>query len=77
MLTFKEFYDIAKETVENDSTDVFVKVEGVKYYVTVDEVLDCEEEYPFEASEALANDCNNEAWESLYNQYVDFLLNHM
>lgn len=57
--------------IENDSAQVWVNVDGEQYTVDIDDVLDHEEQEPFEASAHLESHLDAEAWEELYNQYLD------
>ncbi len=57
--------------IENDSAQVWVNVDGEQYTVDIDDVLDHEEQEPFEASAHLERHLDAEAWEELYNQYLD------
>lgn len=73
MLSFEEFIEKALEEngVQNDEKDVFVEVEGEQYTTSVESVLEREEQEPFEASYALENDLDHEAWEELYDSYKE------
>ena len=70
-MTREEFIQkaIAGNGVQNDSTDVWVVVDGVQYTVSVDDVLDHEETEPFEASVYLESNLDAPAWDDLYEQY--------
>lgn len=57
--------------VQNDSQNVWVEVDGEQYTIDIEDVLDHEETEPFEASYELEEDTSHEAWEILYNQYVE------
>lgn len=57
--------------VENDSDGVWVYVDGKQYVIKIGCVLDHEEEYPFEASEYLENHLDAEAWDDLYEKYLE------
>lgn len=56
--------------VQNDAANVWVDVDGKQYTVDISDVLDHEEAEPFEASDALENDLDADAWEELYSQYL-------
>lgn len=73
MLNFKEFIEKALEEngVQNDEKDVWVEVEGEQYTTSVESVLEREEQEPFEASYALENNLEHEAWEELYDSYKE------
>lgn len=71
MMTLKNFVKKAIEAgVENDLTDVWVKVEGITCTVDIESVLDHAENFPFEASEVLEADPDHDAWEKLYEQFL-------
>lgn len=57
--------------VQNDDQSVWVEVRGNQYTIPIDSVLDHDEETPFEASMELENNHDHEAWEELYNQYLN------
>ena len=57
--------------VQNDSEQVWVEVRGNQYTITIDSVLDHDEETPFEASMELENNHDHEAWDELYSQYLN------
>lgn len=70
------FEDFQKEAlegngVENDAGQVWVNVDGEQYMVNIDDVLDHEEKEPFEASTYLENHLDAEAWDELYQQYLE------
>lgn len=73
MMDFEKFQKeaLAGNGVQNDSSAVWVEVEGKQYTVDINEVLDHEEQEPFEASCALEDDLDHEAWENLYDQYCE------
>ena len=73
MMNFNNFQKTALEGngIQNDSTDVWVEVDGEQYTVSVQDVLGREEKEPFEASAALEDDLEHPAWEDLYSQYVE------
>ena len=73
MLNFKEFIEKALEGngVQNDEKHVWINVCGEQYTVSVQSVLGREEQEPFEASYALENDLEHEAWEDFYESYKE------
>ena len=73
MLNFKEFIEKALEGngVQNDEKDVWINVNGEQYTLSVESVLGREEQEPFEASYALENDLEHEAWEDFYDSYKE------
>lgn len=73
-LSFQEFYDITKNTIDNDDLEVWVKMNENIFFTHVINVLNRKQRYPFEASEILSKDMNNDGWVDLYNQYIVFLL---
>lgn len=56
--------------VQNDAANVWVEVDGKQYTVDISDVLDHEEAEPFEASDALENNLDADAWNELYSQYL-------
>lgn len=76
-ITFKiGFEDFQKEAlegngVENDAGQVWVNVDGNQYTVGIYAVLDHEEVHPFEASCYLEDHLDAEAWDDLYEQYLE------
>lgn len=72
-MTFEEFQAEALEGngVENDAGQVWVEVRGKQYTIPICNVLDHEEETPFEASMELENNHDHEAWDDLYQQYLE------
>lgn len=72
-MTFEEFQAEALEGngVENDAGQVWVNVNGEQYTVDVDDVLDHEEKEAFEASAYLESHLDAEAWDDLYQQYLE------
>ena len=72
-IDFSDFIREAEEGngVQNDSEQVWVEVRGNQYTIPIDSVLDHEEETPFEASMELENNHDHEAWDDLYQQYLD------
>ena len=71
MLKFREFIEkaLGGNGVQNDSSDVWVVVDGVQCTVSIDDVLDYEETEPFEASAYLESNLDAPAWDVLYEQY--------
>lgn len=70
-MTREEFIKKAIENgVQNDSTSVWVVVDGVQYTVSINDVLDHEETVPFEASDYLEKNLDASAWDDLYEQLV-------
>ena len=71
MLKFNEFIEKALEGngVQNDSSFVWVDVDGFQFTVSIDDVLDHEETEPFEASAYLEDNLDSPAWDYLYEQY--------
>ena len=74
MIGLREFQQLAlaENGVQNDADNVWVVVEGKQYTVDINEVLGREEQEPFEASCALEDDLDHEAWENLYDQYCEY-----
>ena len=72
-MTREEFIKkaIAGNGVQNDSTNVWVEVDGVQLTVSIDDVLDHEETEPFEASDYLESNLDASAWDDLYEQYCE------
>lgn len=73
MKTLEQFISSACEGsgVQNDSSYVWVEVDGAQFTVPIDDVLDHEETEPFEASAHLENNLDAPAWEALYCKYCD------
>lgn len=72
MMSFEDFQKEALANgVQNDANNVWVVVEGKQYTVDINDVLDHEEEEPFEASCSLEDNLDHEAWEDLYQKYLD------
>lgn len=71
MLKFREFIEkaLGGNGVQNDSSDVWVVVDGVQCTVSIDDVLDHEETEPFEASAYLESNLDAPAWDDLYEHY--------
>lgn len=76
-ITFKiGFEDFQAEAlkgngVENDNCQVWVNVGGEQYTVDIGDVLDHEEKEAFEASAYLESHLGAEAWDDLYQQYLE------
>ena len=73
MVTREEFIKkaIAGNGVQNDATNVWVDVDGVQLTVSIDDVLDHAETYPFEASDYLESNLDAPSWDDLYEQYCE------
>ena len=56
---------------KNDSSTVWVEVGGFQYSIGIDEVLDHKEIEPFESSSFLEDNLDADAWEDLYQKYLD------
>ena len=71
MLKFREFIEkaIRGNGVQSDSSDVWVVVDGFRFTVSIDDVMDHEEAEPFEASAYLESNLDAPAWDDLYEQY--------
>ena len=70
-MTREEFIKKAiKNGVQNDSTNVWVDIDDVVCIISIDDVLDYAETYPFEASDYLESNPDDRAWDVLYNQYL-------
>lgn len=48
-----------------------MSVDGNNYSVSIDDVLDHEETEPFEASAYLEDNLESSAWDELYKQYCE------
>lgn len=72
-MPFEDFQKeaLAENGVQNDADTVWVEVGGFQYSVGIDEVLDHEEGEPFEASSFLEYNHDADAWEDLYQKYLD------
>lgn len=57
--------------VQNDESNVWVNVDGEQYTVPISDVLDHEEETPFEASFYLESHLDAPAWDDLFEQYQE------
>ena len=62
---------LAGNGVQNDASDVWVDVNGEQYTVPIRDVLDHEEETPFEASFYLESHLDAPAWDDLFDQYQE------
>ena len=73
MKTLEQFISSACEGsgVQNDSTTVWVEVDGVQFNVSINDVLDHEETVPFEASDYLEKHHDSSVWKDMYSQYCD------
>ena len=72
-MSFEDFQKeaLAENGVQNDSNTAWVEVGGFQYCIGIDEVLDNEENEPFEASIFLEENLDADAWEDLYQKYLD------
>lgn len=72
-MSFEDFQKeaLAENGVQNDSSAVWVEVGGFQYSIGIDEVLDHKEAEPFEASSFLGDNLDADAWEDLYQKYLD------
>ena len=72
-MPFEDFQKeaLAENGVQNDADTVWVEVGGFQYSVGIDEVLDHEKNEPFEASSFLEDNHDADAWEDLYQKYLD------
>lgn len=72
-MSFEDFQKeaLAENGVQNDSSAVWVEVGGSQYSIGIDEVLDYKEAEPFEASSFLEENLDADAWEDLYQKYLD------
>ena len=72
-MPFEDFQKeaLAENGVQNDSSAVWVEVGGFQYSIGIDEVLDHKEAEPFEASSFLGDNLDADAWEDLYQKYLD------
>ena len=69
-MTKSEFIDLARKNgVQNDSTNVWVVIDGIQYTTYIDYILEYDETYPFEASDCLEALDVSLAWDDLYEQY--------
>lgn len=57
--------------VENDADQVWVNVGGKQYTIDISWVLDHEEVHPFDASCYLEDHLDAEAWDDLYEMYLE------
>lgn len=73
MMSFEDFQKdaLGGNGVQNDSNTVWVEVGEFQYCIGIDEVLDHEEAEPFEASSFLEDNLDADAWEDLYQKYLD------
>lgn len=72
-MSFEDFQKeaLAENGVQNDSNTAWVEVGGFQYCIGIDEVLDHKESEPFEASIFLEENLDADAWEYLYQKYLD------
>lgn len=72
-MSFEDFQKeaLAENGVQNDSNTAWVEVGGFQYCIGIDEVLDYKENEPFEASIFLEENLDADAWEDLYQKYLD------
>ena len=72
-MSFEDFQKeaLAENGVQNDSNTAWVEVGGFQYCIGIDEVLDNKENEPFEASIFLEENLDADAWEDLYQKYLD------
>lgn len=72
-MSFEDFQKeaLAENGVQNDSNTAWVEVGGFQYSIGIDEVLDHKENEPFEASIFLEENLDADAWEDLYQKYLD------
>lgn len=72
-MSFEDFQKeaLAKNGVQNDSNTAWVEVGGFQYSIGIDEVLYHKENEPFEASIFLEENLDADAWEDLYQKYLD------
>lgn len=72
-MSFEDFQkeSLAENGVQNDSNTAWVEVGGFQYSIGIDEVLYHKENEPFEASIFLEENLDADAWEDLYQKYLD------
>lgn len=71
-MTKSEFIDLSRKNgVQNDSTNVWVVIDGIQYTTYIDYILEYDETYPFEASDCLEALDVSLAWDVMYDQYLD------
>ena len=72
-MSFEDFQKeaLAENGVQNDSNTAWVEVGGFQYSIGIDEVLYRKENEPFEASIFLEENLDADAWEDLYQKYLD------
>lgn len=72
-MSFEDFQKeaLAENGVQNDSNTAWVEVGGFQYCIGIDEVLSHKENEPFEASIFLEENLDADAWEDLYQKYLD------
>ena len=71
-MTKSEFIDLSRKNgVQNDSTNVWVVIDGIQYTTYIDYILEYDENYPFEASDCLEALDVSLAWDDMYDKYLD------
>lgn len=72
-MSFEDFQKdaLGGNGVQNGSSTVWVEVGGFQYSIGIEEVLDHKEAEPFEASSFLEENLDANAWEDLYQKYLD------
>lgn len=72
-MSFEDFQKeaLAENGAQNDSNTAWVEVGGFQYSIGIDEVLCRKENEPFEASIFLEENLDADAWEDLYQKYLD------
>lgn len=72
-MSFEDFQKeaLAENGVQSDSNTAWVEVGGFQYSIGIDEVLYRKENEPFEASIFLEENLDADAWEDLYQKYLD------
>lgn len=72
-MSFEDFQKeaLAENGAQNDSNTAWVEVGGFQYCIGIDEVLYRKENEPFEASIFLEENLDADAWEDLYQKYLD------
>lgn len=70
-MNFALFQEAALEGngVQNDSSNVWVEVDGEQYTIALSDVLEDGESEPFEASDSLESDLYAPGWDLLYEEY--------
>lgn len=72
-MSFEDFQKeaLAENGIQNDSNTAWVEVGGFQYSIGIDEVLCRKENEPFGASIFLEENLDADAWEDLYQKYLD------